>query len=127
MPELQDRISEHMTGGRFFSSIEMAEGEDMIRMVADFLRPDVLMSIEVRFEAVNGALRAQGKAAWTNTLVQGGQEIHLAGFRFEGEPELSSTVRELLSGIRPTMIMAQKAKSSMSARVTGDFSVSPHS
>ena len=30
-------------GGRFFSSIEMAEGEDMIQMVVDFLGRGVLM------------------------------------------------------------------------------------
>ena len=41
--ELQKTIGEHMTGGRFFSSIEMAEGQDMIEMVADFMGPDVLM------------------------------------------------------------------------------------
>ncbi len=41
--ELQEGIAEQVSGGRFFSSIEMAEGEDMIRMVSDFLGPDVLM------------------------------------------------------------------------------------
>ena len=34
---LKHKISEYMTGGRFFSSIEMHEGEDMIRMIMDFL------------------------------------------------------------------------------------------
>jgi len=32
-----------MTGGRFFSSIEMSEGQDMIEMVINFLGQDVLM------------------------------------------------------------------------------------
>jgi predicted TIM-barrel fold metal-dependent hydrolase len=32
-----------MTSGRFFSSIEMSEGQDMIEMVIDFLGEDVLM------------------------------------------------------------------------------------
>jgi predicted TIM-barrel fold metal-dependent hydrolase len=32
-----------MTGGRFFSSIEMSEGQDMIEMVMNFLGEDVLM------------------------------------------------------------------------------------
>lgn len=40
---LNESIGEQIAGGRFFSSIEMAEGEDMIRMVSDFLGPDVLM------------------------------------------------------------------------------------
>jgi uncharacterized protein len=40
---LEESIAEQIAGGRFFSSIEMAEGEDMIRMVADFLGPDMLM------------------------------------------------------------------------------------
>ena len=43
VPELQRKISEHMMGGRFFSSIEMSEGQDMIEMVADFLGDGVLM------------------------------------------------------------------------------------
>jgi predicted TIM-barrel fold metal-dependent hydrolase len=40
---LQNKISEQMAGGRFFASLEMAEGEDMIQMVIDFLGEDVLM------------------------------------------------------------------------------------
>ena len=43
VPHLQHKISEYITGGRFCSSIEMAEGEDMIQMVIDFLGPEVLM------------------------------------------------------------------------------------
>jgi len=43
IPELKEKISDYMTGGRFFSSIEMSEGQDMIEMVADFMGPDVLM------------------------------------------------------------------------------------
>src|SRR5436190_180844 len=43
IPHLEHQISEHMTSGRFFSSLEMAEGEDMIQMVVDFMGPDVLM------------------------------------------------------------------------------------
>lgn len=40
---LKQKISEYMMGGRFFSSIEMHEGEDMIKMVMDFLGEGVLM------------------------------------------------------------------------------------
>lgn len=43
VPELEHKVSEHMMGGRFFSSIEMSEGQDMIEMVADFLGDGVLM------------------------------------------------------------------------------------
>jgi predicted TIM-barrel fold metal-dependent hydrolase len=40
---LKQKITEYMTGGRFFSSIEMSEGGDMVEMVSKFLGPDVLM------------------------------------------------------------------------------------
>jgi predicted TIM-barrel fold metal-dependent hydrolase len=43
VPHLEHKISEQMTDGRFFAAIEMAEGEDMIQMVMDFMGPDVLM------------------------------------------------------------------------------------
>jgi predicted TIM-barrel fold metal-dependent hydrolase len=41
--QLQHRFSDYVLGGRFFSSIEMREGEDMIKMVMDFLGDGVLM------------------------------------------------------------------------------------
>jgi predicted TIM-barrel fold metal-dependent hydrolase len=41
--DLEHKFSDYMTGGRFFSSIEMSEGQDMVEMVAKFLGPDVLM------------------------------------------------------------------------------------
>lgn len=40
---LKHRVSDYMTGGRFFSSIEMEEGDDLIRPVIDFLGDGVLM------------------------------------------------------------------------------------
>ena len=43
LPALEHTITEYMTGGRFFSAIEMAEGEDMVQMVIAFMGPDVLM------------------------------------------------------------------------------------
>ena len=43
VPHLERKISEQMTDGRFFAAIEMAEGEDMIQMVMNFMGPDVLM------------------------------------------------------------------------------------
>jgi predicted TIM-barrel fold metal-dependent hydrolase len=41
--DLQHKVSDYITGGRFFASIELAEGEDMINMVRGFLGDDVLM------------------------------------------------------------------------------------
>jgi uncharacterized protein len=41
--KLEYKLSDYMTSGRFFSSIEMHEGEDMIKMVMDFLGDGVLM------------------------------------------------------------------------------------
>ncbi len=41
--DLEHKFSHYMTSGRFFSSIEMSEGKDMVEMVSQFLGPDVLM------------------------------------------------------------------------------------
>jgi hypothetical protein len=41
--KLEAKISDYMSGGRFFASIEMHEGEDMIKMVMDFMGDDMLM------------------------------------------------------------------------------------
>jgi predicted TIM-barrel fold metal-dependent hydrolase len=44
VPEnLQHKMSEYVTGGRFFASIVLHEGEDMVRMVTDDLGEDLLM------------------------------------------------------------------------------------
>jgi len=40
---LTESVAEQMSGGRFFASLEMAEKEDMIEMVVDFLGEGVLM------------------------------------------------------------------------------------
>ncbi len=42
-PTLKHRPSDYLTSGRFFSSIEMHEGEDMFNSVRGFLGDDVLM------------------------------------------------------------------------------------
>jgi predicted TIM-barrel fold metal-dependent hydrolase len=55
LAKLRHKFGDYMTGGRFFSSIEMSEGQDMIQMIVDFMGPDVLMyasdypHIECRF------------------------------------------------------------------------------
>jgi predicted TIM-barrel fold metal-dependent hydrolase len=36
-------MTEYMSGGRFFASVVLHEGPDMIRMVSDFLGNQVLM------------------------------------------------------------------------------------
>jgi len=87
VPHMEHKISEYMTGGRFFAAIEMAEGEDMIQMVMDFMGPDVLMygsdypHQECRFpESVNFFLNwdlrdeIRRKMFWENPV------------RFYGEP-----------------------------------------
>jgi uncharacterized protein len=40
---LKQNIAEYITSGRFFASIEMPEGQDLIKMVVDFLGDDILM------------------------------------------------------------------------------------
>ncbi len=41
--DLQHKLSEYMTGGRFFASIVLHEGEEMVKMVTDDLGDDILM------------------------------------------------------------------------------------
>ena len=41
--DLKRKITDYVTGGQFFASIEMVEDEDMIKMVMDFLGDDLLM------------------------------------------------------------------------------------
>jgi predicted TIM-barrel fold metal-dependent hydrolase len=41
--DLQHTLSEYMTGGRFFASIVLHEGESMVKMVMDDLGDDLLM------------------------------------------------------------------------------------
>jgi len=41
--DLQHKLSEYMTGGRFFAAIVLHEGEDMVHMVTDQLGDHVLM------------------------------------------------------------------------------------
>ena len=41
--DLQHTMTEYMTGGRFFACIVLHEGEDMVRMVSDFMGDHILM------------------------------------------------------------------------------------
>jgi len=87
VPKLKDAIGEQMTNGRFFASLEMAEGEDMIQMVNDFMGTGVLMyasdypHMECRFpESVNYFMKwdiddeVRRKLFWENPV------------KFYGEP-----------------------------------------
>ncbi len=41
--DLKHKLSEHMTGGRFFTGVVLHEGEEMVRMVTDALGDHILM------------------------------------------------------------------------------------
>ena len=43
VPELEHKITDYFTGGRFFCSIVLHEGEDMVRMVTEMMGDHVLM------------------------------------------------------------------------------------
>jgi hypothetical protein len=43
LPQLRQTIREYVTGGRYFQSIEVAEGAALTQMVIDLLGPDILM------------------------------------------------------------------------------------
>jgi uncharacterized protein len=40
---LEHKLSEYLTGGRFFAAIVIHEGEDMVKMVSDLMGDDILM------------------------------------------------------------------------------------
>jgi hypothetical protein len=71
------------------------------------LRPDVKLSVEVKFETFNGTLRSQAQIIWADTIRQGASEAHLAGLRFVG-PEITSAVRDFFEGDRATLIMTRR-------------------
>jgi hypothetical protein len=72
------------------------------------LRPDVRMSVEVRFDALNSMLRSQARIVWVHTETVGGSEIHRAGLQFVGRPEITKPVREYLLGGRAEVIAARR-------------------
>ena len=43
VPELKHTMSEYMTGGRFFASIVLHEGQDMVKMVSEMMGNHLLM------------------------------------------------------------------------------------
>lgn len=89
------------------------------------LRPDVKMSLEVKLDDLNGALRTSARIAWVDTKTEGGQEIHKAGLVFTGTLETTQAVRVYLKGQDPSKILAEKKadylrlKNDADARKTG--------
>jgi len=71
------------------------------------LRPDVKLNVELKFDAFNGALRAQTQVIWTRTDTAGPVESHFMGLRFVA-PEISSAVRDFFEGDRASMIMNRR-------------------
>jgi len=71
------------------------------------LRPDVKLNVELKFDAFNGALRAQTQVIWTRTVNEGPAESHLMGLKFIA-PEISTAVRDFFDGDRATMIMTRR-------------------
>ncbi len=71
------------------------------------LRPDVKLTLEIRFDDIGSALRSKAQIIWVDTLTQGAAEEHRAGLRFIG-PELTQPVRELLEGGQAAEIAARR-------------------
>lgn len=71
------------------------------------LRPDVKMTIEIRFEEFGGTLRSQAQVIWADTVKEGAAETHLLGLRFVGL-ELTNAVRDFFEGDRASMIVSKR-------------------
>lgn len=71
------------------------------------LRPDVDMTVEIRFDEFGGSLRSQAQIIWTETVGDRGLETHLMGLKFVGL-ELSNTVRQYLDGGRASQILSKR-------------------
>lgn len=74
------------------------------------LRPDLKLSVEVRFDDIQSSLRAEARAVWTDTVTEGGNETHRMGVCFVGTPQIPKPVRDLLSGARPEAVMAVRER-----------------
>lgn len=72
------------------------------------LRPDVKLCVEVRFDALNSMLRSEARIVWVQTETQGATELHLAGLKFVGQPEITRPVREYLRGGQAVEIAARR-------------------
>ncbi|HEX7898796.1 MAG TPA: PilZ domain-containing protein [Planctomycetota bacterium] len=73
------------------------------------LRQDLKMSVEVRFDDLNGTLRSEGRIVWAQTLDEGGaNEVHMAGIRFQGPMEITKPVRDFMEGERSSEIIERR-------------------
>lgn len=72
------------------------------------LRPDVKLSVEVRFDELGGILRSDSRIVWVDSRTEGGLEIHRAGLRFVGTLEATQPVRLYLSGQDPSRFVARR-------------------
>ena len=73
------------------------------------LRQDLKMSVEVRFDDLNGTLRSEARIVWAQTQDEGGaNEVHLAGLRFQGPMEITKPVRDFMEGERPSEIIERR-------------------
>lgn len=71
------------------------------------LRAGVIMSTELRFDDFGGSLRTKAQFIWVETVKDGDAETHLAGLQFIG-PEMTTTVREFLDGVRASTIFRKR-------------------
>jgi len=74
------------------------------------LRADLQLSLEVRFDDIQSALRTEARAVWTDTITREGREIHRMGLAFVGATQCPAPVRALLQGANPAEIMAKRER-----------------
>ena len=72
------------------------------------LRPELKMSVEIRFDDVGGTLRSQARIIWSASVKQGSEEVHKAGLWFTGKQETTQAVRDYLEGGRADLIVAKR-------------------
>jgi hypothetical protein len=71
------------------------------------LRPDVAMTVEIRFDEFGGNLRSAAQVIWTETVGDKGLETHLMGLKFIGL-EISNAVRDYFDGGRASAIISKR-------------------
>lgn len=74
------------------------------------LRPDVKLSVEIRFDDLNAVLRAPGRIVWTDTVPRKEGDLHRAGIAF-GRVETTRAVRDYLGGRKVEDIRAGRQAS----------------
>ena len=64
----------------------------------------------MRFDAIGGTLRSDARVSWALDKKARGQEGNLTGMEFVGEPEMTESVREFLTGGRMTLIESERGR-----------------